>query len=112
MSEIQVTPKINIEVIPFFNMVDMSNKELVEALTKMLIRLIDEQLTKRQKQVMKLYLFEEKKQCEIASILNLSQPTVSRTYSVAMDKLQRYMFYCNRSIESYIKAVAKNEQTV
>lgn len=93
--------KINMELVPFIDLDNIRNKKTLDTLIEVFAYLIEKELTKRQREIVKLYLCEGKKQCEISEMLNISQPTTSNVLHTAMDKLQKYMFYCERALNIY-----------
>lgn len=93
------------ELVPFIdidsNADNIRGEKTLETLTEVFAYLIEKELTKRQKEIVKLYLCKGKKQCEISEMLNISQPTISHVLHTAMDKLQKYMFYCEKALNVY-----------
>ena len=65
----------------------------MERLLGNLPRAMEEELTRRQRQMLKMHFFEGKSVTAIARELNLSKSTVSRTISRGVDKLFRTLRY-------------------
>lgn len=64
------------------------------ALKQMLRRVIDNELSPHQRQIINLYFYEGYCQSEIADILRINKATVSRGINRALVTLRRYMGYC------------------
>ena len=56
-------------------------------------RVMDQELTPRQRETVVLYYFEEKRMAEIARIQGVHRSTVLRTLRRAEDRLRRYLRY-------------------
>lgn len=58
-----------------------------------LLRVMEEELTPRQKQVLALYFFEEKRPAEIARELGIQRSTALRTLRRAENRVRRFLKY-------------------
>lgn len=58
-----------------------------------LLRVMEGELTPRQKQVMTLYFFEEKRPAEIARMLGVHRSTTLRTLRRAENRVRRFLQY-------------------
>lgn len=70
-----------------------SNAEIRRLAKKAMKKVIEEQLTARQKQVLVLYYFNEIDMPTIAKMLDVNVSTVSRTLKYARNKLLNYLKY-------------------
>ena len=70
-----------------------SNKVKIERLKKMVALIIKQELTKRQKQILKLYFIDNFKYCEIAKMLNVNKSTISRTKDRAFKSIEKILKY-------------------
>ena len=59
---------------------------------------LQEELTERQEQMVRMYYIEQHTMREIAAELELNVSTVSRTLTAARKKLRRVLKYTNRSL--------------
>lgn len=69
------------------------NHERVEKAKKLLLFVMKEQLSPRQKQMLILYFFERKNMVEIAAMLNVNKSTVSRTIHRGLEHLKNFLKY-------------------
>jgi RNA polymerase sigma-70 factor (ECF subfamily) len=84
------------ELFKLFNNNDQeaeSNAEIRRLAKKAMKKVIEEQLTARQKQVLVLYYFNEIDMPTIAKMLDVNVSTVSRTLKYARNKLLNYLKY-------------------
>ena len=70
-----------------------SNTEVRLLAKKAMKRIIEEQLTARQKQILVLYYFEDIDMTAISEMLGINVSTVSRTLKYARNNLLRYLRY-------------------
>ena len=70
-----------------------TNSETRRLAKKAMKKVIEEQLTARQKQVLVLYYFNEIDMPTIAKMLDVNVSTVSRTLKYARNKLLNYLKY-------------------
>lgn len=56
-------------------------------------RVMEQELTERQKQVLSLYFFDEKRPAEIARILGVHRSTALRTLRRAENRVRRFLKY-------------------
>lgn len=70
-----------------------SNSKDIRKLQNVLIKVIQEQLTKRQSQIMLMYFFEKKNITHISNELNLNKSTVSRSLHASLKKLNQILRY-------------------
>lgn len=69
------------------------NEESLERLHRNLSRAIQNELTPRQQEVLRLFLYEGLRNHEIATRLGVRSSTVTRTYVRALKRLQRVLQY-------------------
>ncbi len=70
------------------------NRHHLALARKALHEVISEELTSRQKEVLLMYYFEQRKMGEIGEILGISKSTVSRTIGRAKSRIYKHMrFY-------------------
>ena len=72
---------------------DEDNHLKLERLKKILIFVMKEQLTPRQKQMLILYFFEQKNMVEISQALNVNKSTVCRTIHRGIKNLREFLKY-------------------
>jgi RNA polymerase sigma factor (sigma-70 family) len=70
-----------------------SNGGSLERATKVIHKVIEEQLNPNQANLIQMYYFDNLKQEDIAHRLNIDQSTVSRTLIRARNKLSRFLKY-------------------
>lgn len=70
-----------------------SNKKTLQQAAAMLTRVLNEELTERQRQMVIGYYYEGKSQREIAAQYGLNPATVSRTLSRARTRIETVMRY-------------------
>ena len=70
-----------------------SNSSLKKIAIRALKKVIEEQLTTRQKQFIVLYYYNNKNMVEIAKQFGVNKSTVSRTINRAKQKIYKYMKY-------------------
>ncbi len=70
-----------------------SNTEVRLLAKKAMKRIIEEQLTARQKQILVLYYYEDIDMTAISEMLGINVSTVSRTLKYARNNLLRYLRY-------------------
>ncbi len=70
-----------------------SNSKDIRKLQNVLIKVIQEQLTKRQSEIMLMYFFEKKNITHISNELNLNKSTVSRSLHASLKKLNQILRY-------------------
>ena len=70
-----------------------TNAEKLKTIKKALKKVIEEQLTTRQKQVIVLYYYEEYDMPTIAKMLSINVSTVSRTINRARQNIMKYLQY-------------------
>lgn len=58
-----------------------------------LIKIIQNELTPRQRQIINLYYFHNLTTSEIAKLLNINKSTVSKTKKLAIQKIKRFLKY-------------------
>ena len=64
-----------------------------EVQLRRLLRVIDEQLTERQRQTLRLYYFDELRPAEIARIHGVHRSTALRTLRRAENRVRRFLQY-------------------
>ncbi len=72
---------------------------LIKSVSSVLPRIIEYELTEKQRLCVKMFYVQGKNQVEIARQLKLSQPTVSRHIHSAKTILNRFIGYCFLSVE-------------
>lgn len=70
-----------------------SNDEQLSRLKDAVAKVIKNELTKRQCEILDLYFFQNKSVEEIAALLNVNKSTISRTKNRAIDKIKRFLQY-------------------
>lgn len=75
------------------NKLSESNAEIRQLAKKAMKKIIEEQLTTRQKQILVLYYFEDIDMPTISRMLDINVSTVSRTLKYARNNLLRYLKY-------------------
>ena len=70
-----------------------SNSADIEKMKKMIVKAMNNILTEKQNQCMKMYFFEGKKMNIIAKELNLHPSTVCRHIKAAMNKLEKLKLF-------------------
>ena len=75
-------------------------KARIYALKKVLPHIVENELTERQRICLKYKYSLKKSQSEIAKLLKLSQPTVSRHISTAKDIVNNELKYCYFAVSS------------
>lgn len=75
------------------NQLSESNAEIRQLAKKAMKKIIEEQLTTRQKQILVLYYFEDIDMPTISRMLEINVSTVSRTLKYARNNLLRYLKY-------------------
>lgn len=70
-----------------------SNDEQLFRLKEAVEKVIQNELTKRQCEILDLYFFQNKSVEEIAALLNVNKSTISRTKNRAIDKIKRFLQY-------------------
>lgn len=70
-----------------------TNAELVEKVKKSMLKVIKNELTPRQKEIIMLYYYERLGISEIAERLGVVPSTVSRTIKRAREKIYRFLKY-------------------
>lgn len=70
-----------------------TNAELVEKVKKSMLKIIKNELTPRQKQIIMLYYYERLGVSEIAERLGVVPSTVSRTIKKAREKIYKFLKY-------------------
>ena len=70
-----------------------SNKAKIETLKKMITLIIKQELTEKQKKVLKLYFVNNFKYSEIAKMLNVNKSTISRTKTRAFKTIEKILKY-------------------
>lgn len=69
------------------------NSEQLERLRRNLRRAREQELTPRQKQMIRMYYDEGKTMTKIARLLHVNKSTVSRTIARGRNRLKRYLKY-------------------
>ena len=69
------------------------NSQRMNRLRRNLPLAVEQELTPRQKEVVRYYYFDDMGVTEIACVMGLHKSTVSRTLKRARGKLQRYLKY-------------------
>ena len=64
-----------------------------EVQLRRLLRVMEEELTPRQKQVLTLYFFEEKRPAEIARLLGIHRSSALRTLRRAENRIRKFLQY-------------------
>ena len=76
-----------------------------KAFTSVLPFILENELTQKQRICFEYKYLKNKNQEEIANLLKLTQPTVSRHISIAKDTVNKYLKYCylalSRGIDEY-----------
>lgn len=72
---------------------------LMKSLSAVLPKIIENELTQKQRICLRLFYVNGKTQTEIARELKLSQPTVSRHLSTAKDITNKILGYCYYSVK-------------
>ncbi|MBC5788023.1 MULTISPECIES: sigma-70 family RNA polymerase sigma factor [Clostridiaceae] len=70
-----------------------TNQELLLRLKKALFKAMEEELTPKQQQVIKLYYFQNKNTVQIARIFHNNKSTISRIRRAAVHKLKTCLQY-------------------
>ena len=70
-----------------------SNDEQLLRLKDAVTKVIKNELTKRQREILDLYFFQNKSVEEIADLLDVNKSTISRTKNRAIDKIKRFLQY-------------------
>lgn len=70
-----------------------SNDQQLFRLKEAVAKVIQNELTKRQCEILDLYFFQNKSVEEIAALLNVNKSTISRTKNRAIDKIKRFLQY-------------------
>lgn len=70
-----------------------SNKAKIETLKKMVALIVKQELSEKQKQILKLYFIDNFKYSEIAKMLNVNKSTISRTKNRAFKSIERILKY-------------------
>ncbi len=70
-----------------------SNTVKIEALKKMIPHIIKNELTKKQRLILKLYFVKNLKYCQIAKLLKINKSTVSRTKQRAFNTIYKILKY-------------------
>ncbi|MDD6619506.1 MAG: sigma-70 family RNA polymerase sigma factor [Eubacteriales bacterium] len=83
----------------FDNDSDDEQKILSKALSRVLPKIIENELTPRQSICLRLFYVHGKTQTEIARELKLSQPTVSRHINTARAIVNKILGYCLYSVK-------------
>ncbi len=83
----------------FENDSDDEQKILSKALSRVLPKIIENELTPRQSICLRLFYVHGKTQTEIARELKLSQPTVSRHINTARAIVNKILGYCLYSVK-------------
>ena len=73
-------------------------KILLRSMSRTLNLIIENELTQRQSECLKMFYVKGKSQQEIANELKLSQPTVSRHIAKAKEITNKYLGYCYFSV--------------
>ena len=63
------------------------------SMSSRLVRVMREELTERQEELIRLYYLEDMKMTEIAQRLEISPSTVSRTIKRGRDRIRKYLKY-------------------
>lgn len=74
-------------------------KILIKSITGVLPKILEYELTEKQRLCIKLFYLQGKSQTEIARQLRLSQPTVSRHINSAKTILNKFIGYCFYSVK-------------
>lgn len=72
----------------------LTNKKDIDKLKQLLSVAMLYDLTQRQRECLQLYYYENKRMCEIASLLSVSPSTVTRHIKAAQKKLKDLAKYC------------------
>ncbi len=72
---------------------DTDRTEATEKLKRIMARIIKDDLTKRQREIIVLYYYRQQGISEIAETLGVAPSTVSRTIKRARDNIYRYLKY-------------------
>lgn len=70
-----------------------TNSELTEKVKRTMIKIIKNELTARQREIIVLYYYKGKGVSEIAEMLRLAPSTVSRTIKRARDRIYKFLKY-------------------
>lgn len=97
----------NLKLNDFDGICDDDTEVVVSTLNTLLPLITDNELTIRQKDVFNMYYYQDKRQTEIANLLHLSQPTVSRHLSTAKDIMNNHLRYCYLSIVKGVECFEK-----
>lgn len=68
-------------------------EEYRSRLKRIMLRAVEQELTSRQQQVVRLYYFDNYNMCEIAALLGVNKSTVSRIIKCAKKRLALCMKY-------------------
>lgn len=71
------------------DIMENDNTEQRQNMKKLIAAVMDNSLTDRQRQIVKMYFFERKNMPQIAIILGIKAPTVSITLKRAMEKFEK-----------------------
>lgn len=70
-----------------------NNSELIEKVKRTMAKVIRNELTPRQRQIVTMYYYDGKGVSEIAAVLELDVSTVSRTLKRARERIYTFMKY-------------------
>ena len=76
-----------------YNKEGESNSVEYRKMLRILRKVVDEQLSERQKQYVMLYYYKRMKITQIAQMFGVNKSTVSRTINRARQNIKRYMQY-------------------
>lgn len=76
------------------------NKILLRSLSYILPLIVKQELTQKQRLCFELFYINNKSQSEIARIMHLSQPTVSRHINSAKDIVTKIANYCFAAVKN------------
>ena len=70
-----------------------SNKVKIETIKKMITLIIKQELTEKQKKILKLHFVDNFKYNDIAKMLNVNKSTISRTKTRAFKAIEKILKY-------------------
>lgn len=85
----------------FNNTYAKDNSSELEYMKKTLKRLIDNELTERQKEIALMHYYQSKSISEIAGKLKINKSTVSRSLKSTANRLRKYLQYCVINNDGY-----------
>lgn len=85
-----------------FDLIDEDNTMVLKAMILTIPKVLETYLTDKQREIIKMIVFDELNQTQVANILEISQPTVSKQYEAAIAKLRKILTTAHQAISNYI----------